>query len=78
MHEEGRSALGCLVTHLGGVVGTLDVVAETLLVFEFLGAPAAGEALVVRVNSHVLPDVLLAREGLATHITGVRSLPCVL
>lgn len=56
---------------------TLDVVAEALLVFELLGTPATGEALVVRVDSHVLPDVLLARECLPTHVAGVRSLPCI-
>lgn len=77
LHEHWRGALGGLVGHLGGVVRTLDVVAEALLVLELLGTPATGEALVVGVDSHVFPDVLLAREGLSTHVAGVWPLPCV-
>lgn len=77
LHEHWRGALGGLIGHLGGVVRALDVVAKTLLVFELLGTPAAGETLVVGVDSHVFSDILLTRECLPAHVAGVRPLPCV-
>lgn len=76
LHEDGRGALCSLVTHLGRVVGTLDVVTEALLVFELLATPPAGETLVIRVHCHVFPDVFLAGEGLAANVTGIWTFSC--